>query len=245
MLKEHGPRDSGIQSNPESAADRTNRRGNRPDAQDLERLPSDVRSIGDQVKQDAKSIQAGQGPRRRVPAQQAERPVPQRRGPHALLAQPRASRAPAGIAGVDRLEPKCIPHRRQWTQPERLRGRTVPFDDSHPAPQVLFEHLAVDGDFRDGGQTVPFAGTISNVTTQPAVHGRPATVDIQTARPHAVSHSRRSGSDRDDAPRSTRRGIAQPWTFRRGNWAVRRKLPFPWPRGERPSSWRSTCATTR
>jgi uncharacterized protein (TIGR03545 family) len=84
-----------------------------------------------------------------------------------------------------------IPHRREFAQPERFRGRTVRFGDTRPSPQLVFDQLALDGDFSNNGQTVPFTGTVTGLTNEPAVYGRPATVDVETGgdtpvRVHAV-----------------------------------------------------------
>ncbi len=158
---------------------------------DLERLPSDVRRMGEQVKQDAKAMQEAKD--HDVAYLRSKLSLESLNGEtltHYLLSREQAARLHELLAWVE-WSRKCIPHRRELTQPERLRGRIVRFGDVRPSPQVLFERLAVDGDFRDGGQFVPFTGTITDVTTQPAVHGRPATVVIEARgttplRVHAV-----------------------------------------------------------
>lgn len=157
----------------------------------LERLPSDVRRMGEQVQQDAKAIREAKD--HDVAYLRSKLTLQSLNGEaltHYFLSREQAARLQELLAWVD-WSRKCIPHRRQWEQPQRLRGRTVRFGPSNPLPQVVFERLALDGDFLDGGQAVPFAGTLTDITTQPALHGRPATVNIEASgktplRVHAV-----------------------------------------------------------
>lgn len=146
---------------------------------DLERMPSDVRRMGEQVKQDAKAMREAKD--HDVAYLRSKLSMESLSGQtltHYLLGREQASRLQELLAWVQ-WSRKYIPHRREFAEPERLRGRTIRFGDARPSPQVLFERLAVEGDFRDGGQYVPFAGTVTDVSTQPALHGRPATVVIE------------------------------------------------------------------
>jgi len=147
---------------------------------DLEQLPSEVRRMGEQVQRDAKALQEAK--EHDVAYLRSKLNLQSLNGEtltHYLLGREQAARLQQLLAWVE-WSRKCIPHRREFTPPQRLRGRTVQFGDLRPSPLVLFEHLAVDGDFRHGGRYVPFTGTLTDVTTQPAIHGRPATVAIET-----------------------------------------------------------------
>lgn len=146
---------------------------------DLERMPGDMRRMGEQVQQDAKAMQEAKD--HDVAYLRSKLTLESLNGQtltHYLLGREQAARLQELLAWVQ-WSRRCIPHRREFAQPERLRGRTIRFGDARPSPQVLFERLAVEGDFLDGGQYLPFTGTVTDVTTQPALHGRPATVVIE------------------------------------------------------------------
>jgi len=146
---------------------------------ELERLPSDVRRLSEQVKLDAKAMQeAKDHDVAYLRSKLTWESLDGQTLTHYLLGREQAARLQE-LLGWVQWSRQCIPRRREFAQPERLRGRIVPLGDLRPLPRVLFQRLAVEGDFRDGGQYVPFTGTLTDLTTEPARHGRPATVTIE------------------------------------------------------------------
>ncbi len=157
----------------------------------LERWPGDIRRMRDQVKQDAISIKEGRD--HDVAVLRSKVKMESLSGESLsqyLLSGEQAARVQELLAWVEWTR-SCIPRRREFAQPQRFRGRTVRFGNLRPLPEVVFERLAVDGEFRHHGQMVPFTGTLAGLTNRPALYGRPAIVDIETGpeaalRVHAV-----------------------------------------------------------
>jgi uncharacterized protein (TIGR03545 family) len=157
----------------------------------LERLPGDVRRLRDQVKQDAVSVKEGRD--HDVAVLRNKLNIKSLSGDSLskyLLSGEQAARLQELLTWVEWTR-SCIPQRRKLAQPQRFRGRIVRFGDMRPAPDVVFEHLALDGEFRHHGQMVPFTGTLSGLTNRPALYGQPVLVDIETGpdapfRVHAI-----------------------------------------------------------
>ncbi|MFH5804948.1 hypothetical protein [Alienimonas sp. DA493] len=57
--------------------------------------------------------------------------------------------------------------------PPPRRGVRVPFPLADPRPAVLLENLAVTGALPTADGPLPFAGTLTGLTSDPALHGRP------------------------------------------------------------------------
>jgi uncharacterized protein (TIGR03545 family) len=153
----------------------------------LEGLPGDVRRLRDQVKQDAVSIQEGRD--HDVAVLRSKLDIQSLNGESLsqyLLSGEQAARVQELLAWVEWTR-NCIPRRREFVQPQRFRGRIVRFGDARPLPEVVFERLALDGEFRHDGELVPFTGTVTGVTNRPAVYGQPAVVDVKTG-PDAPLH---------------------------------------------------------
>jgi uncharacterized protein (TIGR03545 family) len=153
----------------------------------LERLPGDVRRLRDQVKQDAISVREGRD--HDVAVLRSKLDIQSLDGESLtqyLLSGEHAARVQELLAWVEWTR-NCIPRRREFVQPQRFRGRIVRFGDARPLPEVIFERLDLDGEFRHDGKVVPFTGTVTGVTNRPALYGRPAIVDVKTG-PDAPLH---------------------------------------------------------
>ncbi|MEM6331027.1 MAG: hypothetical protein AAF790_12350, partial [Planctomycetota bacterium] len=62
--------------------------------------------------------------------------------------------------------------------PQRSRGVDVLFAGLERRPDVLVERLTISGAARIGGRPVELAGTLTDFTTQPTLHGQPATLSL-------------------------------------------------------------------
>jgi uncharacterized protein (TIGR03545 family) len=82
---------------------------------------------------------------------------------------------------------QLIPAQRQTGPAPRQRGRTVVFPGIPQMPKVLVEQLAVSGEALWRGQTLPFEGELTGLTTDPVRHGKPATLTVQTSGEHPLS----------------------------------------------------------
>lgn len=146
----------------------------------LERLPGDVRRLQEQVKQDAESVRQGRDHdlavlRSKLKIESLDGESLSRY----LLNDEQAARVQELLAWIEWTR-SCLPRPREFARPQRLRGHVVRFGDRRPKPELLFERLAVDGEFRRHGQFVPFSGTVSGVTNRPDLSGQPVVVDLRT-----------------------------------------------------------------
>ncbi len=73
-----------------------------------------------------------------------------------------------------------LPSKREPFEPERGRGATFEFGRG-VAPSFLIHRLAVDGTARFDGTTIPFAGHLSDLTEQPALHGKPTIIELSSS----------------------------------------------------------------
>jgi uncharacterized protein (TIGR03545 family) len=111
-------------------------------------------------------------------------------------------------------------------EPARGRGQDVVFakpDDPHP--DFLMKRLRISGQARVNGEMVPYAGTLSNITSDPRRWGRPTVLDITaqgTAEIHVTATIDRTAEEpayelavqyRLPKPSSTRLGDAEKLAF--------------------------------
>jgi uncharacterized protein (TIGR03545 family) len=61
-------------------------------------------------------------------------------------------------------------------EPERLRGVDVIFPRKHELPKFLIHRLKISGEADVGGETMPFEGIMTGLTSAPAVYGKPITL---------------------------------------------------------------------
>lgn len=65
------------------------------------------------------------------------------------------------------------------TKPKRTRGEDIPFTDRNPLPRFLARLIDVKGDGEIAGDHLEIQGTISDVTNDPVLHGKPTIVRIE------------------------------------------------------------------
>ncbi|MGB6044485.1 MAG: TIGR03545 family protein [Pirellulales bacterium] len=63
---------------------------------------------------------------------------------------------------------------------EASRGRQIDFPGLTQHPDYLIRSVRLDGEANIGRDRVPFAGIVTDVTTQPKLHGRPTVVKLQS-----------------------------------------------------------------
>lgn len=68
-------------------------------------------------------------------------------------------------------------------RPSRRRGQEVVFAGCERAPDVLLRTLEIRGTGRIGQQTLPLAGTLTDWTDQPRLHGQPTRLRLTSASP--------------------------------------------------------------
>lgn len=66
-------------------------------------------------------------------------------------------------------------------EPERSRGRYFEFPILNPTPKVLCRKMLMDGELMLGDFPTPFRAVLTDVTTDPKLHGQPAILQVQTA----------------------------------------------------------------
>lgn len=64
-------------------------------------------------------------------------------------------------------------------KPPRGKGQYIRFPEKQPLPGFLIKRAAVDGTANMAGSAVDFSGSLRNITHQPAIWGKPLTLDIQ------------------------------------------------------------------
>lgn len=64
------------------------------------------------------------------------------------------------------------------TRPPRGEGEYIRFPEEEPLPGFLIKRAALDGVFRLAGREIDFDGRMENITHQPAIWGRPMTLNI-------------------------------------------------------------------
>lgn len=68
---------------------------------------------------------------------------------------------------------------KQQVQPPRSAGRDFEFVMRNPAPDFLLKNLALSGEMSVNEELVPFSATLSNVTEDPQLLGRPCMMQLQ------------------------------------------------------------------
>lgn len=66
-------------------------------------------------------------------------------------------------------------------QPERSGGRYFDFPILNPTPKVLCRKMLMDGELMLGDLPTPFRAVLTDVTSDPKLHGRPAILQVQTS----------------------------------------------------------------
>ena len=70
---------------------------------------------------------------------------------------------------------------KQQSRPERHRGHDFDFDLFEPSPRFLCRKVLVSGELMLNDQATPFVATISDVTNDPKLLGRPAEMELRSA----------------------------------------------------------------
>lgn len=66
-------------------------------------------------------------------------------------------------------------------EPERSRGRYFEFPILNPTPKMLCRKMLLDGELMLSDIPTPFRAVLSDVTSDPKLHGQPALLQVQTA----------------------------------------------------------------
>jgi uncharacterized protein (TIGR03545 family) len=69
--------------------------------------------------------------------------------------------------------------RMKTTKPERTRGEDIAFNDRNPLPRFLARLIEVTGEGEIAGDHLQIQGTISDVTDNPVLHGKPTIVRLE------------------------------------------------------------------
>ena len=149
---------------------------------DLER----VRSLDDRLKRDRKRLSELTQQSRNLPAKEAERLMAASgmdegfQGVTRKLMGEQLSRwVDNGITGY-RLASRHMAGREsdEETGPPRGEGEDIRFPEEEPLPGFLVKRAAVDGVARMGASNVDFDGSIRDITREPAVWGKPMTLEL-------------------------------------------------------------------
>lgn len=66
-------------------------------------------------------------------------------------------------------------------EPERSRGRDFEFPILNPTPKMLCRKMLIDGELMLSHVPTPFRAVLTDVTSDPKLHGRPALLQVSTA----------------------------------------------------------------
>ncbi len=66
-------------------------------------------------------------------------------------------------------------------EPERIRGRDFEFAILNPTPKMLCRKMFIDGELMLSHVPTPFRAVLTDVTSDPKLHGRPALLQVSTA----------------------------------------------------------------
>lgn len=98
-------------------------------------------------------------------------------------------------------------------QPIRRRGTDVQFAGCQRQPDLLVRRLQLQGTARIGGQPIEMAGTLTDLTSHPAIHGRPVELRLTATGSlplHLEATIDRTGPVPHDAVRLDCRGLLLP-----------------------------------
>ena len=153
---------------------------------EVERVPRDVKRLREQVVSDRDAMVAAKDHDLEFVKKQLKlEGFDAQSLTHYLLDQEQADQVTEILAWIQWAR-QCLPAKSQAYQPQRQRGRTITFPGMPRLPKLLAEQLAVSGEAQWQGQTLPFQGQLSGLTTDPHLYGRPATLMVQTGGPHPV-----------------------------------------------------------
>lgn len=63
-------------------------------------------------------------------------------------------------------------------RPQRLRGTDILFSQREPLPTFLIRRLHIAGTAKLNGESMPFQGTVTGITSDPTLYGRPVVVRL-------------------------------------------------------------------
>ena len=75
---------------------------------------------------------------------------------------------------------QLLPAKPEPADPERSRGVDIEFPGCRKMPDLLVRTLELQGTARLGGQPCELSGFARDVTSQPAIHGKPTTLELTT-----------------------------------------------------------------
>jgi uncharacterized protein (TIGR03545 family) len=70
-------------------------------------------------------------------------------------------------------------HQKDKAQPQRMRGEQITFTRDPDLPEFLIELLNIDGTAELEGQPLEFSGTVAGITSDPALYGKPAMLQLK------------------------------------------------------------------
>ena len=85
-------------------------------------------------------------------------------------------------------------------RPPRGEGEYIRFPEDEPLPRFLIRRAALDGIAELAGQAINFSGSISNITNEPAILGRPMTLEIDGDNEAGTTLAVRGNFDHRDSP---------------------------------------------
>lgn len=91
-------------------------------------------------------------------------------------------------------------------KPERFRGETILFARKEELPLLLIRLLNVDGQGDFSGERLAFKGSISGITSNPKIHGKPIIVRIDA---HGIDTASQPDENSPSAPNSIQLASAQ------------------------------------
>jgi len=70
-------------------------------------------------------------------------------------------------------------HQKDKLQPQRMRGEPISFSRNPDLPEFLIRLLKIDGAAELEGQPLEFSGTLSGITSDPVLYGKPAILQLK------------------------------------------------------------------
>lgn len=157
---------------------------------DLDKDLETVRGLDDRLQQDRQRLSKLTDRARALPGEEADRLMAAsgldegfRGVTRKLMGEQLNGWVDTGLTGY-RLVSKHMAGRKakaeaeEKSKPPRGEGEDIRFPVDEPLPGFLIKRTAVDGIARMAGSSVDFSGEIRDITTEPAVWGRPMTLAI-------------------------------------------------------------------
>lgn len=86
-----------------------------------------------------------------------------------------------GLGWMNMAKKYMPPKKAKVPKKERFKGMTIVFPNNKTMPRVLIRNIAISGEQVSTADVLSYSGTIKNITSEPALLGKPLSIDIRGA----------------------------------------------------------------